>query len=139
MSFKVLLVEDDEAVLRTLKAVFETRGFGVSTACCAADASSALPQGDFDLVLTDMRMENASAGYEVVRLAKSQPYNPLVVILSAFPIPAPEWQQSGADAMFLKGGGVLRMLEEVDRMLHRKKAARGEAPGNARVHNKQAG
>ena len=123
MSYSVLLVEDDPVVLRTLKAVFESRNFDVSTALSARDAIPAMSQRLYDLIVTDMRMETDTAGYDVVRCAKSQATKPVVAILSAFPIPSTEWRDAGADAMFLKGGGVMRMLDDVERIL----SARGVA------------
>jgi DNA-binding response OmpR family regulator len=117
MTFKALLVDDDSLVLDTLKAVFESRKFDVSTATSAGDAINALAQSSYHLVVTDMRMETDTAGYEVVRIAKGLNYRPVVVILSAFPIPRTEWRTAGADAMFIKGGGVFRILDDIERIV----------------------
>jgi CheY-like chemotaxis protein len=117
MPLKALLVDDDPLVLKTLKGIFEYKKFDVSTATSAQGAISALAQATYDVVVSDMRMETDFAGYEVVRHAKSQRNRPLVVILSAYPIPAAEWRSSGADAMFIKGGGVFRILEDIERLL----------------------
>lgn len=119
MPFTALLVDDDAAVLKTLKAVFETREFDVSTAVSAGEAVSTLARLSFDLVVTDMRMETDSSGYEVVRHAKSTANRPVVIILSAYPIPVTEWRKAGADAMFMKGGGIFRILDDIERLLRR--------------------
>lgn len=118
MPFTALLVDDDDAVLTTLKSVFETRDFDISTAVSAGDAITALTRDSFDLVVTDMRMETDTSGFEVVRHAKSTHNRPVVVILSAYPIPVTEWRMSGADAMFIKGGGIFRILDDIERLLH---------------------
>ena len=117
MPFTALLVDDDSAVLKTLKGVFELRRFSVSTAVSAGDAVTMLKQNSFDLVVTDMRMETETAGFEVVRSAKSTAARTVVIILSAYPIPASEWRSAGADAMFMKGGGIYRMLDDIERLL----------------------
>jgi CheY-like chemotaxis protein len=117
MPFSALLVDDDDAVLKTLKAVFETRSFDVSTAVSAGDAVTTLARLSFDLVVTDMRMETDTSGFEVVRHAKSKTERPVVVILSAYPIPATDWRDAGADAMFIKGGGIFRILDDIERLL----------------------
>ncbi len=117
MPFSVLLVDDDPPILQTLKGVLETREFNVATANSAGDAVRTLAGAAFDLVVTDMRMETPTAGYDVVRTAKDHPHRPVVVILTAYPIPAPEWRASGADAMFIKGGGVGRMLDDLERLI----------------------
>ena len=117
MPFKALLVDDDSLVLKTLKGLFEYKKFEVSTAASAQDAIVALAQASYDVVLTDMRMESELSGYEVVRHAKSQKHSPFIVILSAYPIPSAEWRSAGADAMFIKGGGVFRILEDIERLV----------------------
>ncbi len=126
MPFTALLVDDDTAVLSTLKAVFQSRGFDVSTAVSASEAISTLAKLSFDLVVTDMRMETDISGFEVVRHAKSTTSSPVVVILSAYPIPATEWHNAGADAMFVKGGGIFRILDDIEQLLH-KQANNGPA------------
>ncbi len=115
--YKALIVDDDQAVLKTLKLLFEARDFDVSTEPSASDAISALATAAFDLVVTDMRMETETAGFDVVRSAKDQPNKPVIVILSAYPIPAPEWRNAGADAMFIKGGGAFSMIDDIERIL----------------------
>jgi CheY-like chemotaxis protein len=117
MTFKALLVDDDQMVLRTLKALFESRKFDVSTAASAHDAIQELAKSNYDLVVTDMRMESDAAGYEVVRSAKGMAHRPAVVILSAYPIPSSEWRTAGADAVFMKGGGVFRILEDIEQLV----------------------
>jgi CheY-like chemotaxis protein len=117
MPFSALLVDDDSTILTTLRGVFETRGFHVSTANSAGEAVRILARDSFDLVLTDMRMETETSGFEVVRCAKSTTDRPVVIILSAYPIPAREWRNAGADGMFMKGGGIFRILEDIERLL----------------------
>jgi CheY-like chemotaxis protein len=117
MPFTALLVDDDSAVLTTLKSIFEMQRFTVSTAISAGDAVRMLEQSSFDLVVTDMRMETETAGFEVVRYAKSTTRRPVIILLSAYPIPASEWRKAGADAMFMKGGGIYRMLDDIERLV----------------------
>jgi CheY-like chemotaxis protein len=124
MPFTALLVDDDSAILTTLKSVFETRGFEVCTAGSASEAIGMLQGRSFDLVVTDMRMESSTSGFEVVRHAKSAALPPMVIILSAFPIPADEWRSAGADAMFMKGGGIFRILDNIERLLQKQAKSR---------------
>lgn len=115
--YKTLIVDDDPAVLQTLKMLFEARHFDVSAVPSAQDAISALATTAFDIVVTDMRMETDTSGFDVLRTAKNQTNKPVVVILSAHPIPASDWRRAGADAMFIKGGGASRILDEIELML----------------------
>ena len=62
MKRRILLVDDELAILLTLKAVLEMNDFEVETAASAREARSKLKAGTFHMVITDMRMENESAG-----------------------------------------------------------------------------
>ncbi len=114
---RLLLVDDDAPVLQMLKVTFEAGDFSVTTAASATEAIHTLSATSFDIVVTDMRMETRTSGYDVIRAAKAQPHPTVAVILSAFPIPATEWRPAGADALFMKGGGIARMLEDLKRMV----------------------
>ena len=87
MKRRILLVDDELAILLTLRAILEMNGFEVETAASAREAEGKLAKGDFHMVITDMRMETETAGYDVIRMAKLQEYNPAVAILTAYPVP----------------------------------------------------
>src|SRR5512146_1803549 len=116
MATTVLLVEDDGLVLEMLKCVFEQRGFTVFTATSGGEAVSALKRASFDVVVTDMRMETSTSGFDVVRAAKAQHDPPIAVILSAYPLAGAAWRHSGADAMFMKGADVKGMLDDLQKL-----------------------
>ena len=73
------------------------------------------------MVITDMRMENESAGLEVVRAAKQAPYQPAVAMLTAFPVPGSEWRDEGMDEMLVKPMNIMSLA-----------APAGGAPGDQR-------
>jgi CheY-like chemotaxis protein len=125
--YKALIADDDPAVLQTLKMLFEARHFEVFAASSAQDAISALATAAFDLVVTDMRMESETSGFDVLRTAKVQKHKPVVVILSAYPIPAAEWRAAGADAMFMKGGGAFHMIDDIEHILTSQPSAQRSA------------
>ena len=62
MKRRILLVDDEVAILLTLKAVLEINGFEVETAASARQAKSRLKSSTYHMVITDMRMENENAG-----------------------------------------------------------------------------
>ena len=74
MKRRILLVDDELAILLTLKAVLEIHGFDVETAASAREAKSKLRAHTYHMVITDMRMENERAGIEVVRAAREAEY-----------------------------------------------------------------
>jgi DNA-binding response OmpR family regulator len=86
MKRRILLVDDEVAVLLTLQAVLEIHGFEVETAASAREAKLKLRANQYHMVITDMRMESESAGHEVVHAAKKSAHDPAVALLTAFPV-----------------------------------------------------
>jgi DNA-binding response OmpR family regulator len=117
MKRRILLVDDELAILLTLKAVLEINGFEVETAASAREAKAKIKNGQYHMVITDMRMESESAGVEVVQAAKKAPYQPAVAMLTAFPIPGEEWQDMGADEMLVKPMNTQDLLVQIEALL----------------------
>ena len=114
MKRRILLVDDELAILLTLKAILEMNGFEVETASSAREGIKKLEKGSFNMVITDMRMEHETAGYDVIRAAKQQPYNPATSILTAYPSLGSEWKSEGAQSLLVKPvntGDLLRQIE----------------------------
>jgi CheY-like chemotaxis protein len=96
-----------------LRTALEVADFQVETASSAREAIARLPVSHFDLVITDMRMETVTSGYEVARVASRLDPRPTIVILTAFPIPASQWRAAGADALIVKGTDMLQLPERL--------------------------
>jgi DNA-binding response OmpR family regulator len=114
MTRRILLVDDELAILLTLKAILEMNGFAVETATSAREAKQKLRGGTFEMVISDMRMENETSGFEVIRAARSQAYNPATAILTAFPNLGDDWKSEGAESLLVKPmntGDLLRQIE----------------------------
>ncbi|MFZ0799791.1 MAG: response regulator [Terriglobales bacterium] len=91
MKRRILLVDDDLAVLLTLKAVLELQGFEVETAGSSVEALARMESSVYQLVISDLRMETEEAGLEVIRTARRQPYDPATALLTAYPPPGEHW------------------------------------------------
>lgn len=117
MKRRILLVDDELAILLTLKAVLEMHGFEVETAATAREARSRIKNHEYHMVITDMRMESEKAGLDVVKAAKSAPYQPAVAMLTAFPFMDGEWQQSGMDKMLVKPMNTHDLLLQLEALL----------------------
>jgi len=83
MKRRILLVDDDLAVLLTLKAVLELHGFEVETAGSSAEAFARMESAVYHMVISDLSMETEEAGLEVIRTARRQAYAPATALLTA--------------------------------------------------------
>jgi DNA-binding response OmpR family regulator len=119
MSRRILLVDDEPAILLTMKAILEMNGFHVITAASAAEAKLRLVADTYHLVITDLKMENETSGLEVVRFAKERPYRPAAAILTAYPYLGSEWKAKGADNLFIKPVNMPELLEGIEALLAR--------------------
>jgi DNA-binding response OmpR family regulator len=119
MKRRILLVDDELAILLTLKAVLEMNDFEVETASSAREARAKLRASTFHMVITDMRMENETAGMEVIRAAKQAPYQPAVAMLTAFPVPGSEWRDEGMEegGMLVKPMNIMTLLRQLEALL----------------------
>ena len=122
MKRRILLVDDEVAILLTLKAVLEISGFEVDTAASAREAQSRLKKREYAMVITDMRMESDEAGREVIVAARTAPYHPAVALLTAFPMADEDWQGMGADKMLVKPMQVPSLIRDLEALLERHQA-----------------
>ena len=114
---RVLLVDDEVAVLLTMKAVLEISGFDVDTATSAHEGRSKLRTREYQMVITDMRMESDAAGREVIQAARTAPYHPAVALLTAFPVEQDDWMEMGADRMLVKPMQTPVLIRQLEKLL----------------------
>jgi DNA-binding NtrC family response regulator len=137
MKRRILLVDDELAILLTLKAILEINGFEVETATSAKEATGKIKEATYDMVITDMKMENERSGYEVVRAARKAEYRPATAILTAYPMLGNDWKQEGAQTMLVKPMNTDDLLRQIEVMLiqhadHKAKAAKAAAKAAVR-------
>jgi len=139
MGRRILLVDDEVAVLLTLKAVLEISGFEVDTAASAREGKSRLHTHEYNMVITDMRMESDAAGAEVIQAARAAAYRPAVALLTAFPVADEDWQEMGADKLLVKPVHTRILLEQIESLLdsHEAKLAKNGDTAQAKATAKQ--
>lgn len=113
----ILIVDDEPSIRSMLGAVFESDGYRVTTAVDAAEGSAKIASGDFDVVITDMRMETATSGYDVVRAARGKAHPPVVLIMTAFPMTDDRWRKEGAYTVLGKPVPVMELLDLVQQVV----------------------
>ncbi|HLJ76769.1 MAG TPA: response regulator [Acidobacteriaceae bacterium] len=117
MKRRILLVDDDVAILLTLKAVLEISGFEVETAASAREAKMRLKSNEYHMVITDLRMENDTAGQEVAAAARRAPNRPAVAILTAYPPADEEWVTASSDKLLVKPMNTQDLLRQLEALL----------------------
>ena len=129
MKRRILIVDDDLAVLLTLKAVLELHGFEVETAGSSAEAFARMKSSVYHMVISDLCMETEEAGLEVIRTARRQAYDPATALLTAYP-PSGEhwrgehrdgedWAGENSDSLLIKPLGTGDLLRQVEALLVR--------------------
>jgi DNA-binding response OmpR family regulator len=147
MKRRILLVDDELAILLTLKTILEINGFDVETASSAREAVSKLKANSYHMVITDMKMESDRAGYEVIRSAKKADYHPAVAILTAYPLLGGDWKSEGAQSMLVKPMNTDDLLRQIEvllvqhednkHQLARRAAARAAGGRNGRTQDEK--
>jgi DNA-binding response OmpR family regulator len=130
---RVLLVDDEVTVLLTMKAVLEISGFDVDTAASAREGKSKIKLREYQMIITDMRMESDASGREVIQAARNAPYHPAVALLTAYP--EDDFGDLGADKILVKARQTAILLREIEKMLeaHATKLARLASAATAPV------
>jgi CheY-like chemotaxis protein len=91
---RVLLVDDDPAARLTLKTVLEAGGYSVDPAASAAEAVEKLEENEYELVLSDLRMESPQAGLKVLAHARNMDYKPATALLKTYQDAHPHFRAS---------------------------------------------
>jgi EAL domain-containing protein (putative c-di-GMP-specific phosphodiesterase class I) len=81
---KLLLVDDDPAVLRAYRKALSLRGWNVETACDGAQAIERLRRETFDVIVSDVSMPEVG-GLEFLRNVREQDLDVPVVLMTGAP------------------------------------------------------
>ena len=114
---RILLVDDEVAILLALKAILEINGFAVETAASVREAKAKLRTSTFHMVISDLRMEDDASGLEVLRAAKKSAHPPAVALLTAYPEAEEDLRNEGADEMLVKPMNTRDLLRQIEALL----------------------
>lgn len=125
MKSRVLVVDDERAIVLSLSGLLEREGHEVVTAASFDQAKTAI-EGGVDLVLTDLALGGARGGLDVLKAAKLLREPPAVVLITAHGSErvAVEAMKEGADDYVPKpfDNDEIRLL--VARLLRQRSVAR---------------
>ncbi|MCI0557833.1 MAG: response regulator, partial [Nitrososphaera sp.] len=117
---QILVIEDDQGMVRFLKSLLELDGYHVSAATSGTEALGSLTEGQVDLVVLDLRLPDMS-GYELCRKIRQvfYPWVPPVLMLTGLDKPIDQLRgfAFGADAYLTKPCQPEELLKTVDLLL----------------------
>ncbi|HEY8860560.1 MAG TPA: response regulator [Candidatus Limnocylindria bacterium] len=122
MSPRVLIVDDEESVTVTMAAILEMDGYSVATALRADDALTQIEAEEFDLVLTDLRLDDFD-GMDVLAAARRKSPETVGIVLTGYASleSAVKALREGAYDYMLKPADVEELRATVARGIERRK------------------
>jgi signal transduction histidine kinase len=80
---KVLVVDDEESVVVTIKAILQLDGYDVATTTSGAKARAMVHEVEYDLVLTDLRLEDGD-GLDVLKAVRESYPETVTIMLTGY-------------------------------------------------------
>src|SRR5580698_11209358 len=80
---RVLLADTALASRLALKTILSTAGYAVSGAATAAEAVGKLDEGEYQLVLADLRAESEEAGPRLLAYARQKEFRPATALIES--------------------------------------------------------
>ena len=115
---RILLAEDDDSLRGFLKRALERAGYEVRACADGDEAIDALPEGDWDLLLTDIVMPGAD-GIEVARQAAARQPGLRIMFITGFAAVALAAKESAPEGakVLSKPIHLREIVSEVERMI----------------------
>jgi len=115
---RILIIDDDENILRVEVAILKDKGYEVETAATGAEAIEKTEKSHFDLMLVDIRLPDME-GTEVITKVHDTTPKIRKIIVTGYPTlqNAVAAVNNGADAYIMKPFDVEQMLETVRQQL----------------------
>jgi two-component system alkaline phosphatase synthesis response regulator PhoP len=117
---RILLIEDEKGLVRTISDLLRAQGYDVQTACDGNEGAQKATQERFDLIILDIMLPGMS-GFEVCRTIRREGIDVLILILTAKTQVADRVAglRLGADDYLIKPFDPLELLARVESLLRR--------------------
>ena len=109
--YRVLVVDDEAAVLLTYRLILERQGYEVVACGTSAQAIAAIETGRFDVVLCDYSLEERHTGFEVIAVARKLDASVPAALLTGYAT------KETADEAASQGIGVMFKPIEIEEFL----------------------
>ena len=122
---RVLIVDDEESVAVTMQAILEMDGYQVMAASSVTEAIALVQKNDFDLVLSDLRLDDGD-GIQIVMEARRSSPETICIILTGYASldSAVKAMREGAYDYLVKPCDVEELRLTVSRGLERRRLGR---------------
>ena len=80
---KILVVDDEDSVVVTIKAILQLDGYNVATTTSGAKAREMVREVEYDLVLTDLRLEDGD-GLDVLKAVRESHPETVTIMLTGY-------------------------------------------------------
>jgi DNA-binding response OmpR family regulator len=111
VSHKILIVDDDDAVLRMTTELLKSKGFDVVPAASVTQALRLISTESFDVLITDLHMPNPSDGFAVVTAMRHSQPDALTLLVSGYPD-----VKSAMDAILLEADDIIVKPVDIGRL-----------------------
>lgn len=119
--FSILIVDDDDGMTQTLNYILTEKGYEVETAKDGLSALSRFKEKSFDIVLTDIRMQNMN-GVELLKKINKLSPGTTTIMMTAYTLPelVEEAKREGALAVFPKPLNLDKLIVFIDEIIAHK-------------------
>ena len=109
--YRVLVVDDEAAVLLTYRLILEQQGYDVVACGTSSEAIAAISRQPFDVVLCDYSLEEQHTGFEVITAARERDPEMPAALLTGYAT------KDTADEASSRGIGIMFKPIEIDEFL----------------------
>lgn len=124
---RVLFVDDEPAIRETCSAILRKHGFDVTSVGTAEDALAEITSAQFDVLISDMNIDQLGDGFTVVRAMRRAQPNCVTLVLTGHPAAETallafrhQVDDDLLDGIISKGEGPETLLARVDQLIARK-------------------
>jgi DNA-binding NtrC family response regulator len=120
-AYRILVVDDEETIRGMLRDLLSANGHEVDEAVDTRSAVQMLRSREYEVVLTDLMLPDGD-GLEVLRVARTRPYDPEVLVITAYGTidSAVEAVRAGAFDYLTKPLATQKLLLTIDRAAERR-------------------
>ncbi len=118
---KVLVLDDDKNILLAFQDFLKGEGCAMAAVPAPKEALQEMEKEEFDLLITDLRLNMESGVTFIIHAKRLQPNTPIIVI-TGYPdtVSEAELKSYGADYLFLKPLELKELQQAVRSCLHHK-------------------